>query len=383
MSPSICFVNDFFIADEGVVTTGPMVQIYLLGRELSRRGWEVHHVVSTGNEKAGSIEEHQGVTVHYLPHHRYGVLVGFRRLVRKMKEIKADYYYQRGRSPLTGIVAYAAGSMGKEFIWSSAGARGVARRKYIREQLVKKSFIRKVILYPYFRLQDMIYEYGIRAADFALAQTEQQQKLLHEEFGRGSAVLGSGHHVPATSISDKPEPPMVLWCGAVKPSKQPEIFIELSNRLAGENARFVMLGRLLDRSYEEAIHRQQNFQEGFSYEGEVPFEETSEWFSRAWVLVNTTVKDLEGLPNTFIQAWQNGVPVVSLHADPDDMIKKKRIGYQECDIDVLTERVRTLVRDRELRRDMGWRARDSSTEVYGIESVVDRFIGIIGSPGEG
>jgi len=98
-----------------------MVQIYLIGKELEKRGWKVSHVVHSRNNKEGVIEEHEGMHVHYLPYHRYGELIGFRTFLKKLDEINADFYYQRGRFPMTGMAAYFAKRNNKKFIWSSAG----------------------------------------------------------------------------------------------------------------------------------------------------------------------------------------------------------------------------------------------------------------------
>ncbi|OFW52514.1 MAG: hypothetical protein A2163_08185 [Actinobacteria bacterium RBG_13_35_12] len=376
MSNSICFVNDLFLKDKNVVTTGPMVQMYLIGKELANRGWQVSHIVHSRNNKDGMIEEHEGMYVYYLPYHRYGELMGIRLILKKLNDINADIYYQRGRSPMTGMTAYFTNKNSKKFVWSSAGEGGMARGKYIKEQLKKKSPLRKIVLFPYFWLQDRVYEYGIKNADIVFAQTEYQLNELKKEFNRDGIIFRSGHPIPDISVLKKPNPPVVLWVGAIKKSKQPELFLELAKNLKSEKAEFYMIGNLSDEKYREPIIFQEMEQKNFHYAGEVPFKKMTEWFSKASLLINTTMKDYEGLPNVFIQSWLHGVPVVSLHSDPDDFIKKHEIGYQTGDFILLVERVKELIRNLDLRNEMGKRARDFAVNEFGIKKLVDQFVEI-------
>ena len=46
-------------------------------------------------------------------------------------------------------------------------------------------------------------------------------------------------------------------------------------------------------------------------------------YDRAKVLVNTS--DVEGFPNSYLQAWIRGVPVVTL-IDPDGVIEREGLG---------------------------------------------------------
>ena len=62
----------------------------------------------------------------------------------------------------------------------------------------------------------------------------------------------------------------------------------------------------------------------------VPFPETEALFARALLFVNTSRS--EGFPNTFVQAWKHGTPVLSLEIDPDRVIAANGLG-SACDGD--------------------------------------------------
>jgi len=60
--------------------------------------------------------------------------------------------------------------------------------------------------------------------------------------------------------------------------------------------------------------------------GKLPFEETLKIFDGATLFVNTSKSESEGFPNTYIQAWLRGVPVISFDVDPDGVIAKNGLG---------------------------------------------------------
>ena len=59
----------------------------------------------------------------------------------------------------------------------------------------------------------------------------------------------------------------------------------------------------------------------------VPFRRMDEYFRRAKVFANTS--DAEGFPNTFIQAAQWSVPILSLFVNPDGFLTEYTCGV-EC-----------------------------------------------------
>jgi glycosyltransferase involved in cell wall biosynthesis len=368
----ICFVNDYFLKDPTATITGPMVQTYLLGEGLAKRGWNVDYVATTHSNRAGTTENHGGIQVRYLKADRWEFGSAWR-IQKELSAVRADVFYQRGRSMLTYLASKAARRCRGRFIWASSGEGGCRRGKYMRQQLGKKKGLKRMIYRPIYALADRAYEAGIESADVVLVQTDFQRKELETEFNRNATIFRSGQPVPPVSVLEKPQPPVVLWIGALKPAKQPEMFLELAESCSQLDARFLMVGRADDARWRSRLTEVAKRSAKFCYRDEVPFEQVSPVFAEASVLLNTTVADYEGLPNAFIQAWLHGVPVVSLHADPDGLLGLEGIGFCAHTFEGLLERTKYLLLRPEERERMGKKARVLAEKEFGLDDILSRF----------
>ena len=76
----------------------------------------------------------------------------------------------------------------------------------------------------------------------------------------------------------------------------------------------------------------------------VPFDQMDGYFQHARLFLNTSMA--EGFPNAFLQAGKFGVPVASLHVDPDGMLSQHGCGTCAAgDMEQLTRRVNDLFAD--------------------------------------
>ncbi|MHB2205427.1 glycosyltransferase family 4 protein [Methylobacterium sp. CM6257] len=85
--------------------------------------------------------------------------------------------------------------------------------------------------------------------------------------------------------------------------------------------------------------------------GELRADDVQHALAHSKVLVNTS--DAEGFPNTMLEAWSLGVPVVSLSVDPGGVIVEEALGLVSSDVHVLISNVMTLVHDADLNQVLG------------------------------
>jgi glycosyltransferase involved in cell wall biosynthesis len=111
----------------------------------------------------------------------------------------------------------------------------------------------------------------------------------------------------------------------IRPEKQLEHFLDLAASLPG--LRFALVGGFdingsvdLRTSTEERLSNLRNV----SFLGPQKAEDVIALLAHSKVLVNTSIA--EGFPNSMLEAWSVGVPVVSLFIDPGGVIEREQIG---------------------------------------------------------
>ena len=100
-----------------------------------------------------------------------------------------------------------------------------------------------------------------------------------------------------------------------------------------------------------------------SYLGELPIEKVNQEIAQSDVFVNTSAG--EGFPNTFVQAWLRGVPVVSCFVDPDGCLSRAGAGIFAGDAKRLPALISELQADRPRLRALGAVAESYALEHHG------------------
>lgn len=339
---------------------GESVQHVLLARAWRDLGHDVSMIVHDhgqgrvtcvdGIRAVAPYARKEGLPVLRFVHPRLTGMIG------AMRDIDADVYYQSPAGAPTGMTAWFCRRYNKRFIARIASDLACMPGK----QLIRLWRDRK------------IYEYGLRNADLIVAQSEQQRTLLMQNYGLKSEVLDMAVEMPSG------QPPRqdidVLWVSNFRPVKRPEVVLELARRLP--HVQFVMAGGSMSgvEDYFRSTLQAASALPNVNCPGAVPYEEVGTLFSRARVFLNTS--QIEGFPNTFLQAWVRGVPVVTFF-DPDSLIRQRQLGRTAADFEDMVSALQALLSDAQERERIGERARAYAVATFGPKHIASRYLGML------
>ncbi|RMH70489.1 MAG: glycosyltransferase [Gemmatimonadetes bacterium] len=278
-----------------------------------------------------------------------------------LNRIKPDVIYQRVGCAYTGFVAWYGRRNRCKTIWHVASQRDITP---VPETVSPPKRVINAI-------DRVILNYGIRHADHIIGQARYQNRILASRFGRScDIILPNVHPVPEV-IPPKRDPIQVVWIGRIEGPKQPELFLRLARHFTAQSGiKFIMIGNA-GTYWQPRLAQHMVEHPHFEYKGVLAVDEVNRILETAHILVNTST--FEGFPNTFIQAWLRGVPVVSLHVNPDGLLTSQKIGFYAQTYDQLIQDVRCLVADPRRREEMGQRARQFAQNTFSV-SHVDRLI---------
>lgn len=359
--PHICFVSDtihsYFTSDNIRGTGGAERQQYLLATGLAERDYDVSIATlrhnSTRVHSLDSIDVCRAIPdvrgVHNAP---YKALL----TLRCLKRISADVYYVRGNDFLCMITAGFARMSDSGFIYSVANDANIEPN-----HLARRGFIR----HPYLL--------AMRSADSVVAQTKHQQRILKSEHHIDSRLIPNGYPIPPEGdILPHDSRDHVLWVGSIDPiQKKPERFLNLSREFP--NVRFRMIGPP-DNDNPDYYHEIASIASELSnveFLGYVEPDKIHYHYRTAIALVNTS--DYEGFPNTFLEAWQYGTPVVSLFFEPDDILSTELAGIYAGSMDRLEGVLDRLVSDPELCEEVGASGREHLEANHSLDDMIERY----------
>jgi glycosyltransferase involved in cell wall biosynthesis len=356
---------------------GSEVQVFEVAKALAALGHHVTYVCQRYDRTKAVEEDVDGVQiVRALQWHKvFRFLVG-PRLWLAIRRARPDVVYQRFASPLTGLAALSARSLGVPFVWGCSEdvtlERGHLRRGTPTPTQGLVPRLKWAVLMANAALSDCLFTIGVRMARALIVQNAAQAELLWANYRRRGGIIPNGIRAGEPHRAESPRP-LVLWLNSIRRVKRPEAFIQLARALAAVSpeVEFAMVGGRQDDDYKHATDLLASEVPSVELYGAVPHAETRSWFERAWVFVLTSYG--EGFPNVILQAWAAGTPVVSLTVDPDGLLRSAGLGLVSETEDQLALDVRRLLEDEAERRRLGEAGRAYVVEHFDIGAIAARY----------
>jgi glycosyltransferase involved in cell wall biosynthesis len=306
---------------------GEQVQQTLLAKALAAQGYAVSMITADYGQPDGASWHDVKVYKAYaldagLPVVRF-VHPRWSGMWSALKRADADVYYVSCASPIVGEVAMFCQRYDRKFIF-----RVASDVDCIPEQLIIR----------YWR-DKKLYEYGLRRADGVLVQSQHQQRLLQHNYRVPSSIAGMLVE-PAIGYAPFAQRDMtVLWVNNLRQLKRPDLYFDLAQALT--QLSFHLAGGAMpgQEAFFERARLQAQSYPNLSFHGHIPYHDVNPLYGRARVLVNTS--DIEGFPNSYLQAWAAGTPVVAFF-DPDGLIARERLGIAVRTAEELRDAVQEL-----------------------------------------
>lgn len=369
--PKVCFVGLYnlrVLAPEysDQPSGGAELQQTLLARSLARRGWPVSMVVLDSGQPEGASWE--GVRTHkaYLPDEGLPVVrflhPRWTKLRSALRRADADVYYTSCAGAELGQIVHFARGRGRRVVFRIASNSDCDPR----ELLVR------------YRRDRLLYRYGLTRADLVLAQTAQQQEALRRNFGRDSHLAPSLIEPAQRCRTFEERDIDALWVGHIRAFKRPDVLLQVARE--HPHLRFHMVGGRMPRSEElyDAAEREAKALGNVTFHGAVPYREVRKLYERARLFVGTS--DIEGFPNTYLQAWSHGTPVVGF-LDPDGLLERHGMGRAVRSLEEMCAAVADFSGDRSQWDEASARARDYMERHYGEGKVLAPYLSALTGSG--
>lgn len=320
--PSICFValNAYNVLSgrSGISHVGGAeVQQVRIASWLVRQGYSVRFITLDHGQPDGT--DLEGIRVF----NAYAAKTGIRGLRffyprwlglwAAMARADADVYYQRGPECETGLAALWCRLHRRKCIFAAANMSSCDPQLLRQEPWQERMF----------------YRIGIGLADAVTAQTTTQQELFHRNMGIQATLVRNCGPMPGDQAScrlpsiNTAGSIRVLWAGRISEQKRLEWLLDVAERCP--EIAFEVVGAPNEESgYSSSLLRRAVGIRNVKMHGRVPHAEMAQHYGRCHVLCCTSA--YEGFPNTFLEAWSLGIPVVSTF-DPDGVIAANGLGW--------------------------------------------------------
>ena len=213
----------------------------------------------------------------------------------------------------------------------------------------------------------------INNATKIIVQNTTQKDLLFKNFSKESYLL-KNPVVINKKFNPNPKNNLIIWVGKSNTIKQPEIFVELAR--INPDLNFCMVCSIGSSEIHSKVKN--NLPVNLSFIERISLSDVENLISKAKVFVSTSL--FEGFPNTFLQAANYGLPVLSLIVNPDNYLTKYKCGFVcSNDLNELSDKLNILLKDDTLYNQYSKNHFEYLKSNHDAEEVVNNLLDLIHS----
>ena len=202
-------------------------------------------------------------------------------------------------------------------------------------------------------LHNPLYALGLRSASVIAVQHAGQEPLVRPHVGGTIVQIPNlGPSLVDTARSFAQAQTDVIWVAQIRPTKQLSILLDLAEGLP--ELRFAVVGGFDGTTPDDDRQRLQRRIDQLAnlhFYGPQPADAVAAALRQSKVLVNTS--SAEGFPNSMLEAWNLGVPVASLNADPGGVITRAGLGLVSGSVEQLAADLSKLCANQSLNETCG------------------------------
>lgn len=301
---------------------GSEVQLYLLGKGLVKNR-KLKIVFMVGDYGQAEKEFVDGVEVYKFFNFKSPKIFNVISFLKIFNKINGDVYIQRAMSSFSFLIALLCKFKKKKFIYMIANNKEVERRGII----------------------GLVFNF----ASVIIVQNKfQEEALKKRNVKKIKLILSSGDEIKNDKDFIRNKEDYILWVGRIeKHYKNSEGFLELAKMMPSKE--FLMIGQPAtgQKSYFKDIRKDLQKIKNIKFIESVSFFEINKYFEKAKIFVSTSFS--EGFPHTFVQAVQNGTPIISLNVNPNNFLSGYNCGFMcKGDFKIMMKNIERLFNDKSL-----------------------------------
>lgn len=355
----ICFIQTYaaplFNKKISVTYGGAELQTYLLANEM-RKHFLVDYVVGDFDQK--DIEFNNNIRIVKYFKTTDNFINKFVKLTMSLFESHADIYIQRSFSRGTFIISIFCLMLRKKFVYMVA-----------HDSETDTSFEKDKNIFS-----RIYHRAAFKLASVILCQSDEEKTNLIE-FKKISdkkiRIMKKGLIIPETSCISKEIDG--IWVGRCTKWKKPELFLKLAHENKNKTFCMICSSSHTDLLFFKEIKERCSSIPNLEFKENLPNKHVIEYLNNSKIFILTSGGEGE-LPMTVLETLSCGVPVISVHINPDKILTNEGIGVcLEGDENQLNVAFQLLVNNPQQLMEYSKRAEQYIRDNRDIKKVANEF----------